>query len=148
MDNKTIQSLMKSETAFAAMSAFRPDYSYEENVKRNKELAATLKRYGYSVYPTKGYWKGEAEESFFIVSNEDEKKFMKNIIALGKKYDQDGVLIKSSNGVRVYDKTGKVTDTFRKFSPGKKGDFYTELKNGETFVFESEEGLAKKILDM
>lgn len=147
MDTGTIKRLIESPTAFAQISAFRSNYNYEQNVKRNDELSNKLKGLGYLSYPTKGYWESGEEESFFVVGKTgQDEKFIKDILGLGKSYNQDAVIIKTEAGIKLYNTSGNVLQEFTYLRSNRKGSSYTQLENGQTFLWEDKKSIAKKIL--
>lgn len=140
-----------SERPIALLTAFRGEFDREENVKRNKELAATVRSLGYGFFFLDGFWienQGTdrevhvSEDSLFVIAPEgSDEKFRKQMIELGAKYNQDGVLVKDVEGAKVYDKSGGVMFDVGTLSPGKAGEIYSKLRNNKasnTFVFESE----------
>lgn len=141
----------ESDRPIALLTAFRGEYDREENVRRNKELAATIRKLGYGFFFVDGYWienQGTpeevhvAEDSIFVIAPEGtDEKFRSQMISLGAKYNQDGVLVKDKDGAKVYDKDGGVMFDVGTLKPGKAGEIYTRLRNNKksnTFVFESE----------
>jgi hypothetical protein len=141
----------QSDRPIALLTAFRGEYDREENVRRNKELAATIRKLGYGYFFVDGYWienQGTPEEvhvsedSLFVIAPEgSDEKFRKQMVELGAKYNQDGVLIKDKDGAKIYEKDGSVMFDVGTLKPGKAGEIYTRLRNNKksnTFVFESE----------
>lgn len=142
---------VESDRPIALLTAFRGEYDREENVRRNKELAATIRKLGYGYFFVDGYWienQGTpeevhvAEDSMFVIAPEGaDEKFRSQMISLSDKYNQDGVLVKDRDGAKVYGKQGDVIFDVGTLQPGKAGDLYTRLRNNKksnTFVFESE----------
>jgi len=141
----------ESDRPIALLTAFRGEYDRDENVRRNKELAATIRKMGYGFFFVDGYWienQGTPEEvhvsedSIFVIAPEGtDEKFRAQMIELGSKYNQDGVLVKDKDGAKIYTGSGDVYDEVGTLSPGKAGEIYTRLRNNKksnTFVFESE----------
>lgn len=141
----------KSNRPFALLTAFRGEYTYEKNVQLNKKLAAQLRKEGHGFFFVDGAWienQGTedeievSEDSIFVIGNEgDDVNFLKKMIVHGKEYNQDNVLVKTKDGVKIYDQQGKVTFDVGTLSPGKMSSIYTKLRNNKksnTFVFESE----------
>lgn len=139
-----------SDRPFALLTAFRGEYTYEKNVQRNKKLAAQLRKGGYGFFYVDGAWienQGTedeievSEDSIFAIGNEGEdEKFLQQMIKHGKEYNQDGVLVKTGDGVKIYDQKGKVSLDVGTLKPGKMALVYTKLRNNKksnTFVFES-----------
>lgn len=141
----------ESDRPIALLTAFRGEYDREENVRRNKELAATIRKMGYGFFFVDGYWienQGTPEEvhvsedSLFVIAPEGtDEKFRAQMIELGAKYNQDGVLVKDKDGAKVYTSDGSVMFDVGTLRPGKAGEIYTRLRNNKksnTFVFENE----------
>ena len=141
----------ESDRPIALLTAFRGEYDREENVQRNKALAAIIRKLGYGFFFVDGYWienqgtdneEHVSEDSLFVIAPEGtDEKFRQQIIELGGKYNQDGVLVKDKDGAKVYDKSGGVMFDVGTLSPGKAGEMYTKLRNNKksnTFVFENE----------
>lgn len=136
----------------AILSAFRAKYDQKENIKRNVELATRLQAKNYGYFFVDGAWKEEQddgstvdvkEDSIFVVGKEgEEEQFIKDIVELGKRYDQDGVLIKvSGEEGKIYDKEGNVSFGVGELQPGKMADIFIKLRTGkesDTFVFSDE----------
>lgn len=96
---------------YAAITAFRKEYSLEENRKRNQKLLENIKNMGLNTYSLIGFFKEcptnkpncsdnekikVEEESFFVPYREDAlplKDFIEKITKLGKTFGQDSVLI-------------------------------------------------------
>jgi len=151
----------QSDRPIALLTAFRGEYDREENVRRNKQLAATIRKLGYGFFFVDGYWienQGTpeevhvAEDSLFVIAPEGtDEKFRQQMIELGTSYNQDGVLIKDNKGAKVYDKSGDEMFDVGTLSPGKAGEIYTKLRNNKksnTFVFEGErddEGFIRRL---
>ncbi len=138
-----------SDRPFAIVTAFRGEYSRDENVQRNKELAATVRNMGYGFFYLDGFWvenegtdkeQHVSEDSLFIIGKEGQDDiFVRDMVHLGKEYDQDGVLVKTIDGVKIYDKNGNPMFDIGNFTPNKAGEAYSKLRHGKgTFIFESE----------
>lgn len=141
----------KSDRPIAILTAFRGEYDHETNLKRNKELAAKIRNLGYGFFFVDGYWIENAgtdkeihvaEDSIFVVAPIDSDESFKNhMIGLGNTYEQEGVLLKTTDGTKIYDQDGEVIADIGTLKPSKMGDMYTRLRNNKksnTFVFESE----------
>ena len=137
----------------AILSAQRGDKSKKENAARSKQLDKDIRGKGlpgatkvsgrYKENPGTKDEKMVGERSHVVSSGKKGKKaFKKAVTKLGKKYNQDSVLVKKKpkgdaalvgtnkswpgEGKRV--KTGKM-------NPGKTGEFDTKVKN-KTFTYE------------
>ena len=131
-----IQRKVEKHTS-GTISAFRNEFTRKENLGRNKEMGAYLRTKGYSVTKIVGSWeetlsnnekKTVNEESFFVsnqkVEGDDKGELESDLMKLGKKYDQDSVLIIPSGGKNAYlVGTSNREDAF----PGKYG---TKMKIG------------------
>jgi hypothetical protein len=145
----------KSEKGgMAIMSAQRGDKSKKENKARSKQLEKDIRGAGlpgptkvsgrYTENPGTDQEKKVGEKSHVVSSGKmGKRKFKKAITKLGKKYNQDSVLIQKKpkgdaqlvgtnkswpgEGKRV--KVGKM-------NPGKTGEFDTKVKN-KTFTYEN-----------
>jgi len=143
-----------SKGGMAIMSAQRGDKTKKQNAARSKQLDKDIRGAGlpgatkvsgrYTENPGTKDEKKVGERSHVVSSGKKGKKaFKKAITKLGKKYNQDSVLIKKKpksdaalvgtnkswpgEGTRV--KTGKM-------KPGKTGEFDTKVKN-KTFTYEN-----------
>lgn len=134
----------------AILTAFRGEYRYEENVRRNNALAADLRAAGYGITFVEGHWvenqgtenAQDVVEDSILVSGPKVQvtEFAANIHRLGNKYDQEAVIVKDMKGTRLIFKDGSV-ESLGELRPGRLGALYTRLrtnKNASTFVFESE----------
>lgn len=141
--------LTKSDRPFALITAFRGEHTRKENLIRNRELAASLRQLGHGYFFVDGYWVENAgtpqethvsEDSLFVVGDiGTDRQFVKNLVGLAARYNQDGVLIKTRDGVHIYDKTGNAGESIGQLTPGKVAQAYTRLRHqrkNQTFVFE------------
>jgi len=141
----------QSDRPIALITGFRGEYDYEENVTRNKQLSATVRKFGYGHFFVDGYWienegtpeeEHVAEDSIFVIAPVGtDEEFKSQMIRLGAEYGQDGVLIKTVDGANIYDKNGDIMFNVGTLQAGKAGEIYTRLRNNKksnTFIFESE----------
>ena len=136
----------------AFMSAERGDKSKKENKTRTKQLSKDIRGAGLpgptkveGQYKEAGQDKPNKEQSYAINSGKKGKKtFKKAIKKLGKKYNQDSVLIqkdkKTDAKLHPTTKAGKVDlgkwdGKVGKMNPGGKGDMQSRIK-GKTFTME------------
>lgn len=96
------------------LSANRKDKSAEENYKNYGELQKIVRQMGYGFTVTKGGYpengKTSSEPSIKIVDRYDNpEKFLRRMIALGAKFEQDNILVKLKNE----DKPKYITTTTR-----------------------------------
>ena len=148
----------KSEKGgMAIMSAQRGDKSKKENKARSKQMEKDIRGAGlpgptkvsgrYTENPGTPQEKKVGEKSHVVSSGKmGKRKFKKAVEKLGKKYDQDSVLIqrkpKGSATIKGTSKTswpGKGKNVkVGKMNPGKTGEFDTKVKN-KTFTYEEYE---------
>lgn len=141
----------QSDKPIALLTAFRGEFPYQENVRRNKKLASELRALGYGYFFVDGYWienEGTpeevhvAEDSIFVIGADGtDTVFANHMARLGAAYGQDGVLIKTVAGANIYDKEGNIDFNVGTLQPGKASEIYTRLrnnKNSNTFIFEAE----------
>jgi hypothetical protein len=133
----------------AILTAFRGEYDRDENVARNRELAAKIRKLGYGFFFVDGYWienqgtpeeQHVSEDSIFVVAPVSKKNFANQMHELGNYYNQDAVLVKTADGVELIYKNGS-TESLGDIKPGKLSQAYTKLrtnKRSNTFVFENE----------
>ena len=125
----------------------------DKNKMRNRDLKATLLKFGYGVTAVEGtyienYMKKNAvevkEDSMFVVNLEDDPKFFANLEMLAQKFCQDSVLLVPQGGEGAYLKgtndsypgLGK-SEKVGSFTGGKEGEFMTRVK-GRPVVFKEE----------
>ena len=125
----------------------------QKNKDRNRDLKATLLKFGYGVTAVQGtyienYMKKNAievkEDSMFIVNLEDAPQFFTNLEMLAQKFCQDSVLLVPQGGEGAYLKgtnnsypgLGK-DEEVGSFTGGKEGEFMTRVK-GRPVVFKEE----------
>lgn len=147
----------KSEKGgMAIMSAQRGDKSKSENKARSKQLEKDIRGSGlpgptkvsgrYTENPGTSQEKKVGEKSHVVSSGKmGKRKFKKAITKLGKKYNQDSVLIqKKPKGSAQLVGTNKSWPgegkrvKVGKMNPGKTGEFDTKVKN-KTFTYEEYE---------
>ncbi len=140
-----------------AITAFRGDATRKVNKDLNKELYAALKRRKYHVTKVKGSYiehfqtpdaKEVGEDTWFVVNldveGDDGGKLEKDLVLLGRRYDQDsiltvrngeGYLIGTSHRDNAYPDFGKK----EKVGSGKwgkrSGKFFSRIR-GREFAFE------------
>lgn len=143
--------LTDEKTNVGIITAFRGEYDYKENTRRNKELTNKLRDLGYGYFLVDGSWienegtpdeKEVSEVSVFTTSTGDSNEFRKNLTELAKKYDQDGFSFKDadskSNKYEIVDKNGNTMLSFNNVKFNKLANVYTKMRNKKgSFVFES-----------
>jgi hypothetical protein len=142
------------KSGMAIMSAQRGDKSKSENKARSKQLEKDVRGAGlpgptkvsgrYTENPGTSQEKKVGEKSHIITpGKKGKRKFKKAIEKLGKKYDQDSVLIQRKPGgsstLKGTSKTswpGKGKNvSIGSMKPGRTGEFDTRVKN-KTFTVE------------
>ena len=137
-----------NETDCAFISACRNENTPEENNKRTKALSKDLQDLGYGFIKIKGHYIEEKsdgtqipvdEKSFAIFNNNDQFQyktdFMRDMIALCRKYDQECVLIKlKGQPGHYYSQDGTTSENFNKISLDILDNYYSQLRNTK-FVF-------------
>ena len=146
----------KSEKGgMAIMSAQRGDKSKKENKARSRQLEKDIRGAGlpgptkvsgrYTENPGTSQEKKVGEKSHIITpGKKGKRKFKKVIEKLGKKYDQDSVLIqRKKSGEATLKGTSKTSWPGKgknikigKMKPGRTGEFDTKVKN-KTFTVEN-----------
>ena len=133
----------------ALLTAFRGEYDYETNTRRNHELAAKIRKLGYGFIFVDGFWVENAgtaneihvsEDSLFANASANDASFAGKMHSLANEYNQDAVLVKDSSSTRLIF-SDENTQVLGRMQPGKMGALYTKLRNNKkanTFVFESE----------
>jgi len=140
-------------------------YTHNENMKRNSQLKAKLLMKGYGVTPIKGTYienyqtanaKEVKEDSFFVVDIKNAGHLKKDLIELGKMFEQDSItyskpngdyyLISSNECPEAYPGNGVVGVEVKlgKSMFGQSGEFHSKI-NGRPFVFEE---FSNKTLDI
>jgi len=123
-------------------------YTKKENQQRNKDLLPVLKSLGYDVISIQGTYienfgsqnaKESSEHSFFVVDKNDNDKLRKNLIKLGKHFNQDSIIFIPQSG-RKGQLIGTKDDEYsNQFAyPGlRKVISYNNIKFGENSEFMS-----------
>lgn len=142
-------------TCVVILTAFRDSVSEQDNIKGNKQIAATLKSAGFGYFFVEGHYPEEDEEtgqtvnvsetSIFTTANEkNENKLIELCHKLANQYNQDSIIVKEASGDLYFltrsGKKDRSNLSQGKMSAGKIGEYYTRLRNKKqtnTFVFES-----------
>lgn len=141
-----------------AITAYRGDKDIAKNKANNRKLKAYLLQRGFSVTAVKGSYienfgsenqREVSEPSFFVSDHKDTGNLEKTLVALGRMFDQDSVLIVPRGGKDAYlVGTSQRDDAWPSY--GKKevvgnsrfgkaaGQFLSRVKNRE-FAFEAVE---------
>jgi hypothetical protein len=139
----------------AILTAFRGNLRRDENIKRNGELKKILMGKGYYLTEIKGVYienykranpKEVLENSFLVCNSNQYNGFKSFMIDLGKKYDQDSVLICPREGKNAFlygtNYTGypgmDETEDVGNLKMKKDGEFYSRKSGGIIFTFSKE----------
>lgn len=135
------------DRVFAILTAFRGEYDLEQNLIRNRALASDIRNLGYGFFYLDGYWvenqgtdnERRVKEDSLFVTTRNPHDFAKNILLLGKRYEQEAVLVKDKQGTRLLFTNGDTMD-LGQLQPGKMGGIYSQLRgrSNRTFIFENE----------
>lgn len=134
------------------ISAERADKSKKENKARSKQLTKDIRGAGLpgptkveGQYKEAGQPKATKEKTSVVSSGKmGKRRFKKTVQKLGRKYDQDSVLIQQNKkkGGKLSPTTqagkkdlGKWDGKVGKMKPGGKGEMQTRVKN-KTFTYE------------
>jgi hypothetical protein len=139
---------MDSARPFSLLTAFRSSHTRDENISRNKKLAAQIRNLGYGFFYLDGRWIENSGTPDEILVSEDtlfvigpiggDEQFTNDMIEFGRQYNQDGVIVKNTDGIKIYGKDGKAFHEFSKLNPGAIGQIYSKLRTGkvaDTFTF-------------
>lgn len=121
--SRIVRSIDNEETSVGMITAFRGEYDYKQNQKRNVALEREIRSNGYGYNRIVGKWvenegtpeeKDVYEETFFIRASGDQSssdKLKKNLMAWCKKYSQEGALFKpgKSNKMFFLDASGSLS---------------------------------------
>jgi len=138
-----------------AITAYRGDKDKSENKRNNRQLKGFLRNKGYGITSVDGNYiedfggdnpREVGEATFFVVDLKDTGNLEKDLAALGRKFDQDSVLIVPKGGTGAYLLgTSKRESSFpeynQKFKVGSgkfgkvAGQFLSRIK-GREFAFE------------
>lgn len=132
----------------ALISAFRWNFPHQQNINRNRELAAMVRRAGYGYVYVDGAWKDDKtgelsyEDSILVIGNEDTSnlEFEKYLKQWQTLFDQDAVLVKKKGDKGIGTLLNKDGSEFSvgSMKPNKVGELFTKLRGrGErTFTLE------------
>lgn len=145
------------ESNMGMITAYRGQYSVQQNEKRNSDLMSDIRSAGFGYVPVTGYYienPGTPEEqkvierSFLVISSANDGGRLKFFLEKsGKKFDQDSVLYKDASNddaVLIGTASGRwpglnVEVKVGKWKPNSIGAYYTKMKGHRTFTFESVE---------
>lgn len=144
-------------TDMALLTAFRGEYDYDENMRRNRELETELNARKMGAYHLIGHWqecedttvpyelcpksklRDTVERSFMVIKPDDMTReyFQSIVMDYVKRYNQDAALIKEGMYYYILDRSGakyKVAD-HRRFGISKAYSQFVRKRN-VPFVFE------------
>lgn len=139
------------------ITAYRGQYSIEQNEKRNSQLISDIRSAGFGYVPVTGFYvenpgtedeQKVTEKSFVVISSANDSGRLRFFLEKsGKKYDQDSVLYKDAatdEAVLIGTASGRwpglnVEVKVGKWKPNSIGSYYTKMKGHRTFTFESVE---------
>lgn len=146
------------------ITAHRGEFDSYTNTERNANLAAEIKRAGLGYIHVKGryienYGTDKArpvdERSLLVIGKDgdDSGKLKGTLLALGKKYGQDSVVIKPHDSLEAHlhgTKEGTYPGEGNSvklgpYHPNRAGEFHTILRNTKTFNF-SEQYVCESIV--
>lgn len=161
--NESSLSRLKSKIdsfATGAITAYRGEFNKKQNQQRNKKLLALLMRKDYQVTTVKGSYiedygtdtaKEVGETSFFVVNpkdGDDGGKLEKDLINLGKDFDQDSILSiqYKKSAVLIGTNNSEFPSMGKRVAVGsagygKSGEFFSRI-NGRAFNFSENEHIA------
>ena len=139
------------DTTIVIFTAFRDGIKYEDNIRKNKEFAATLKNSKFGYFYVNGYFpenEGTAEEVnvkedsiFAMAIGTRGDELIKLTHNLANSADQDSIIVKEASGdIYFLNQNGSKDKLDGQLKPGKIGKYYTQLRNKKktnTFVFEA-----------
>jgi hypothetical protein len=153
------------ESNMGIITAYRGDYSKQQNETRNASLVSDIRSAGFGYVSVTGYYienPGTPEEtkvvekSFVVISSANDSGRLKGFLKRsGEKYNQDSVLYKdaaSDQAVLIGTAPGRWPGLDTEVKVGawhanKIDSYYTQMKGHRTFRFESvesPEGLMSK----
>lgn len=139
----------------AILSAFRSEYTNDENYERSRELKAKLLAKGYGVTKIDGSYIENfetpeaievSEQSLFVSNRNDNNDFFEVIAALGEEYEQDAVLMIPIEGKEAYLVGTSETNEYPPYGDqipvgslkmGEESEFMSRVK-GRPFIFKEE----------
>lgn len=145
------------ESNIGMITAYRGDYSKQQNETRNSNLISDIRSAGFGFVPVVGHYienPGTPEEmkviekSFVVISSADDSGRLKGFLKrMGVKYNQDSVLYKDASeeqAVLIGTASGRwpglnVEHKVGTWHANKIDNYYTQMKGHRSFRFESVE---------
>ena len=143
------------ESNIGMLTAYRGQYSVQQNEKRNSDLISDIRSAGFGYVPVTGFYienpgtpeqQKVIEKSFLVISSANDSGRLKFFLKKsGAKYDQDSVLYKeasSEDAILIGTTSGRwpgmnTEINVGKWKPNSIGSYYTKMKGHRTFTFES-----------
>lgn len=145
---------LEDNRPIAILTGHRAERSQQENKKRNDEIKDLIRRTGYGFVPVKGAYIEKVdgkpvevkEDSILIIGEQGKGDELERLAKkIGIKYEQDSVLFRDDKGSTVLISTR--SDSFvgpigsksnlGRWAPNKESEYFTQMKNGSKFMFES-----------
>lgn len=143
---------------FAIITAFRANYTLDQNRKRNRELEKRFKEIGAGGLKIIGHWReapegiwfghnfndidqnqliDTTEEAYFVPkpNNIDVATFREWVLKIITEFQQDAAVYSSGNAIFLIDKANTLTNIGTGISVGKIAQAYSTIKK-KNFVFE------------
>lgn len=149
--SRAVTMFYKSETHMGLISACRGERPEDENITNTKEMAADIRAEGFGYRYVTGFYienmgtpdERPVEEASFLVSAPpgefDGGDFTERLVAIGNKYKQESVAIKTAEEGKAKLVFGDMSEmTLGDLQPQHVGEFYTRLKKGHTFGYGGE----------
>jgi hypothetical protein len=141
------------------ITAYRNNISNKQNISRNRALRGELNKRKMGAYQLVGHWRecqnpnieyskcpkdqlvDTIERSFLVIKPDDmsSEEFLKFLVIMAKKYDQDGIVYKHENEYTIVNKRGATEFKIgTNVGVGKLGQAYSQYikKLDVPFVFE------------
>ena len=144
----------KTTNSFGIVTSFRGSETKKVNLENNKKLGNMIRSFGYGFLKLDGHWnecsdhnidykdcpeseKSVVREPAYFIPNITKKE----IIQLGKKFQQDSVVYKgpdTDGKIFLLSKSGSVLEKWNKLSVGNLSQGFSKIK-GKSFTFEGYE---------
>ena len=156
-----VLSQVKSEQDFAVLTAYRGNYTKEQNIARNRDLRSELNKKRMGPYQLVGHWqecqdssydykncpknllKDVIERSYLVVKPKDmtPEEFREFLISMLQKFEQDGAVYRVGNDINILEKSGNTFKIGSGMSIGKIAQGYSQhvKKTNVPFTFEGVE---------
>lgn len=142
---------LKGDCPFALLTAFKDQYEYPENARRNNALGCDIRIAKFGHCYIDGHWvvdQGTTQERhikenfvFAVGTAGKEEHFFSFIIRQLKECDQECALIRTKDTIGIYNKDRKLDIKLDNFSPEMLIAAYSIIRGhgkNSTFVFENQ----------